>query len=86
MFTFNEHEENGKKLQQIYDYVLELSIRTANKYGLNDVVTKKANDAYKAISGLKSALDDKVCSEHPNKPDHEVTSVYYRNGKNKDAA
>jgi len=83
MFSFNEHEKNGENLQGIYEYVLDLSIRTANKYGCNDVAAKKAYDAYKAIMALKSALDDKVCSEHLNKPDHEVTSVYYRNGKNK---
>ena len=83
MFTFNEHEENGEKLQQIYNYVLDLSIRTSNTYGRNDVASKKADDAYKAIMALKSALDDKICSEHLDKPDYDVTSVYYRNGTNK---
>jgi len=83
MFSFNEHEKNGENLQGIYDYVLDLAIRTANKYGRNDVAAKKADDAYRAIMALKSALDDKICSEHLNKPDYEVTSVYYRNGTNK---
>jgi hypothetical protein len=74
---FSSHVDDGEKLKEIYLYVLELSVRTARIYGCNDAAAKKADAAYRAISSLRCALDSKVCTEHPNKPDREVTSIYY---------
>lgn len=83
MFTFDEHEKLGENLQGINNYLMEIECLIHNTYGKTHKATKKARIATNAISTLRCVLDDIVCSEHPEKPDSLVVSVYYRNSTKK---
>ena len=80
-FSFEKHNEVGEELQPMRDYLTKLYCEIAKAYPVNSKVVRRANKASRALDELRSALDDCVCGEHPEKPDIEVVTVYYRRGR-----
>ena len=54
MFTFNEHEETGKELQQIYDYVFRKLIHMVSKLHISIMNKSYECDTY--ITEFQSQL------------------------------
>lgn len=79
--TFEEHIEIGSKLNEIYKYLMKLDIKLSNSYGKcsHKSIGWHSRKATDAVGVLRSKLDDKICLEYKEKPDHEVVGVYYGN-------
>lgn len=77
--SFEEHNEIGARLQEFRNYLISLECILQMRYS-----DKKLNSlsyaATNCIDSLRCMLDDLVCEEFIDKEDHEVCSVYYRNG------
>lgn len=74
---WEERQEIGRKLKEIYDYLLTLSVKTSNTYGVSKKAGKVAHAAALAVSAVQCELDNRVFAEHPGRDERELLHVYY---------
>ncbi|MFH9959045.1 hypothetical protein ACH4OX_33180 [Streptomyces roseolus] len=75
--TFEEHTEMGHALARIQDELQNRSVRLANAYprsGPEAIPEKKLDQACKALSEARSALEELLFKEHPERAG---VTVYY---------
>jgi hypothetical protein len=75
--TFDEHTELGHQLRQIYCQLLRVECNLAGKCGTTVKVTRAAEKATRALSTLRSELDNLLFKEHASRPTLELINVYY---------
>ena len=75
--SWEEHLKLGRELYEMNERLTRLHVEVGNAYGVSSRVSKCLARAAESLSKLRSELDNRVCSEYPNRSDHEVTHVYY---------
>ena len=64
-FSFEKHQEVGKELKKIRDYLVWLSVEVGTAYPKTERVSRQAFRAHEAVDKLRSLLDDCFCEEYP---------------------
>ncbi len=77
-FTLQQHEDIGRQIHTMCDQLTDIQTETNRAY-LSEL-SNLAVTALTAISELRSALDNKVRLEHPDKADSH--RIYYRTHRN----
>ena len=73
-FSLEKHQEVGKELKVIRDYLVTLTVEINNAYPLREKVSRRALKACNAIDELRSSLDGCFCGEYPRE---DYRGIYY---------
>ena len=79
--TFEDYERIGEKFKKIERALIDLEIDVANTF--TKAICNKMGPAEKALSKVKSELDDKIFVEFPEKDGQELYDVFYGNSDEK---
>ena len=74
--TIQEWKEIGNKAKEVQKNLNELLHLLSGKLPKTNYL-KKWQNAEKYFGKLRSHLDDIVCGKFQDKPDHEITGIFY---------
>ena len=81
-FTLKEHQDSGKKLEDISEFFLDLSIKLQRSYGKTSKTIVESAKLIKnirtSIQELQDQMEDRLANEHPNLSDSEVVWYYHQ--------
>jgi hypothetical protein len=77
-FTLAEHIAFGRRLKGLRNReLIQLCVTVGNAFPKSHRIQTLADRALAAIDRLRCELDNRVCEENPEQPDHVVLRCYY---------
>lgn len=77
MLSFEEHQELGSDLREVYKVLLKSSTLLSRKYPKSSKQVKMATEANELVLKLRSLMDDIAFEEHPQKEKESVNRLYF---------
>ncbi|SCY01901.1 hypothetical protein [Desulfoluna spongiiphila] len=84
MLSFEEHQELGSDLQDVYNLLVKSSTTLSRKYPKSSEQAKMATEANELVLKIRSLMDNVAFKEYPQKEKEVVNRLYFPGKSNPD--